>query len=279
MGFEIPLLGLLNVLLSRIKGSSQDIEEIRANLRRLPEDLLQKINELLSFLSRELKEKGKPYKLLLIIDSLDRHPPQVLEKAFVEMAHLFTRLETSLILTVPLGLIYQPSRDAIPDTGFHTLVLPTPRVRRKEQSWQEYDAESVSLLEEVIKRRVEVETIFEEPDLVRRMVLMSGGSLRELLRFLFEAALEADEKIDQQALERAFKNEKRSFLAPLKREDLPLLLKIHREKEINKTPEELRLLFYRFALEYNHETWYDVHPLIYYYHESFRRLLQEEGLL
>ena len=276
VGAKIPFLGgILSVLLSRIKGYSQDVKEIRAHLRRHPEDLLEKINSLLGFLVEELKKHGKPHKLLLIIDSLDRLPPEVLEGAFVKMAHLFTRLQTSLLLTVPLGLIYLPHKDAISDTDFHPLVLPLPRVRRRNQTWKEYDKECVSLLEEVIERRVEVEKVFAEPSLVRQMALMSGGDLRELLRFLFEASLEAEDKIDREILERAFKNEKRSFLAHLKSEDLPRLLKIHQTKELDKTKEEFRLLFYRFALEYNDETWYDIHPLIYYYHEPFRRRLEE----
>jgi len=274
-GLQLPLLGkLLTRLTARIKGRSADLQEIRLRLQSRPDELIDNINRVFLAISEILNEAGKS-KLLLMIDSLDRQPSEIMERAFVQWAHMFTQLNVDLILTVPIGMIYSPRGESILDTGFSYVVLPIIKVRRREQSWDDYDEKSVDKLREVIEKRVEVDKVFTDPNIVKEMALMSGGSLRELLRLLEEAALEAEgERIDREAFERGRRNLYQAFTANLRLSDYAALRNIHCRKSFDRTEEELRTLFYRFALEYDAERWADVHPLIYYSRE-FQDYLKE----
>jgi len=94
-----------------------------------------------------------------------------------------------MIYTVPISLIYEPKREALPDV-FKNVVLPMIKIRERGQSWDQIYPEGIKSLIEVIERRVEIDKVFSSPDLVKKIVLKSGGSLRELMRLVQEACLE-----------------------------------------------------------------------------------------
>ncbi|MCP4149358.1 MAG: hypothetical protein GY757_16545, partial [bacterium] len=83
MGFSIPgLLTLLSGLTSSIKGGHKSAMETRHVLRRQVSDLIARMNELFRALREALKKAEKPHELTLVLDNLDRLPPDIMESAF-----------------------------------------------------------------------------------------------------------------------------------------------------------------------------------------------------
>jgi hypothetical protein len=117
---------------------------------------------------------------------------------------------------------------------------------------------------------------------VRYLCTNSGGSIRDLLRLLGNASLEAradnKDRIDQDSAQKAVKEMRLDLERLLIPAQLyyPLLAKLHQSKRDwfdvaaadSKKLEEFRtifqnLLFNGTVLEYNgEESWYDVHPVI-----------------
>jgi DNA polymerase III delta prime subunit len=271
--FLVEFLASIN---ARISGSSTAAKELRNKILKRPDQLISNVNLLLTHVAETLRAMGKT-KILLIMDSLDRLQPEVMERAFIREALVFTRLEINLIMTVPLANIYLPTGESLLDQGVKTVTLPMVAVRGKEQSWEEANDVHVSTLSELITKRVDIKTVFEPEDLVREMVLLSGGSFRELFDLLTEAALAAGTPpITRAHLDIAARYVWNAFKAPLNEQDRQHLVKVHLEKNCDRTTEAYRLLFRRFALEYNGEGWADVHPLIMRFDERFKKLLEQQ---
>ena len=199
----------------------------------------------------------------MIFDNLDRYSPDIVHKVLIEQADNLKRLRCNIIYTVPISLIYEPKREALPDV-FKNVVLPMIKIRQRDQSWDQTYPEGVSSLIEVIERRIEVDKVFSDPNLVKTIVLKSGGSLRELMRLVQEACLETvGEKIDETAVDKAIVNVRAEFTRPMPQAYLSELAKIHMNKQTDNSPTQRSILFYRYALEYNGDHWVGVHPLIH----------------
>ena len=111
---------------------------------------------------------------------------------------------------------------------------------------------------------VEIGKVFGNPNLVRKIVLKSGSSLRELMRLVQEACIETmGEKVDGAAIEKAIVNVRTEFVRPMPQAFFAELARIHKGKQTDNSPAQRSILFYRYALEYNGDRWVDVHPLIH----------------
>lgn len=269
-GITIPgLLKLLSRLTSSIKGGHKSIMETRHVLRQRVSELIDKMNELFRVLREALKSAGKPYELALVVDNLDRLPPDIMENAFSKWASLFAQLKIHLVMTVPLPLIYYPEGTKLSEMGFRPLVLSMPKIRSRKQAWRGFWKEGVDKLMDVIDARVDEEKVFagekkDRRECIRRIVLVSGGSLRDMMHILTYAGEEAwDRPITRDHVETAIHKVRNELMSNLSSEDVKILIKIHKDKRADRTSEVGRQLHYRWALEYNGEKWADIHPLIY----------------
>ena len=261
---------LLARVTGRIKGGHSSVLETRHALQKQPDLLVRQLNKLFDQIREALVKSGRGSRLTLVLDGLDRHPDTVMEQAFRVWANQFHELQVNLILTLPLGLIYDPKGETLPSLGFQSLVLPMPKIRQKEQAWADHWAQGVDAMIRVVKARVNVDEVFAGNKKTRKtaldeLVLASGGSLRELMRLLEKAGEEAwDNPITSADVANAIHEVTKEHLLPLRFSDLPVLREIHRLKRADHRPEAARLLFHRLALEYNGEQWADVHPLVYH---------------
>ena len=261
---KIPFLAsFLAKVTALLKGTKESREEIRRQILKSPDQLIFNVNRLLDDCYRAIREKGTYDEILLVFDNLDRYSPETVHQVLIEQADNLKRLRCNVIYTVPISLIYEPKRDALPDV-FKSVVLPMIKIRERNQSWDATFPAGIRKLTEVIERRVDVEKVFAGRDLVEIIALKSGGSLRELMRLVQEACIEASgDKIDRPAVNKAITNVRSEFIRPMPQAYLAELTKIHKNKATDNTPEHRSILFYRYALEYNGNRWVDVHPLIY----------------
>ncbi len=253
-------------LTALIKGTKEHREEIRKRILKSPDQLIFSVNQILDDCYRAVKENGSYEEIVLVFDNIDRYAPDTVQKILVEQADNLKRLRCNIIYTVPISLIYDPRGTALPDV-FKNVVLPMIKIRERDQSWNQTYAPGVKKLAEVIERRVEVAKVFSKPELVTALALKSGGSLRELMRLVQEACIEATaDKIDQAAVEKAIINVRSEFIRQMPQSCFAELAKIHTNKNTDNTPDQRNILFYRYALEYldsDGNRWVDVHPLIY----------------
>jgi len=275
---KVPFLAsFLAKLTALIKGTDESRKEIRKKVLKSPDQLIFSVNQILDECYRAIRADGTYEEILLIFDNLDRYPPDTVHKILIEQADNLKRLRCNMIYTVPISLIYEPKREALPDV-FKNVVLPMIKIRERGQRWDQIYPEGVDSLVEVIERRVEVDKVFSDPGLVRNIALKSGGSLRELMRLVQEACLETvGEKIDETAIEKAIVNVRTEFIRPMPQAFLAELAKIYKNRQTDNSPTQRSILFYRYALEYNGDRWVDVHPLIYDLPEFQREVKSPTG--
>jgi hypothetical protein len=128
------------------------------------------------------------------------------------------------------------------------------------------------MLRQVLRRRV-AETLLD-PEAMKALVEASGGLLRELIRLARLSVILARRRQDARILPGdvagAMREAQNTFRCILKLEDYRHLRKVQERKSLDDLPEEAanRLLHNLSILEYDGETWWDVHPAV-------RELLEE----
>lgn len=271
-------LGLLARLKSIVKGSVEHRKVIRQKLQDHSTELIRRVNLLLDDAHRALGDHGRPANLLIVVDNLDRLAPRVGESLFFQNGDLLKTPRAHVIYTVPIATVLAPLKIGTVFERCFTLPMVKVRTREDRPSRPGIDA-----LMKVVGERIDVDAVFQSRKVVRRLAEMSGGSVRDLMRLVGNAQLEAlvDEKetIDMASATRAVMTLRQEFerlLIPA-RVYYPRLTQIHATKGDGCDPvagagleraEEDRTFFSQFlfngsVLEYNGgETWYDVHPII-----------------
>ncbi|MEM9264874.1 MAG: hypothetical protein AAGA46_05070 [Cyanobacteria bacterium P01_F01_bin.13] len=122
LGSEAPFLAKFLVkILAQIRGSATDKKRIRRVLSREVSRMKADINLLLQDGCDKLLEKFPEKKgFLIILDNLDKCPPNVANRLFFDYANQLQELNCSIIYTVPIASFYalngiSPSFDNPPD--------------------------------------------------------------------------------------------------------------------------------------------------------------------
>jgi hypothetical protein len=124
--------------------------------------------------------------------------------------------------------------------------------------------------------------VFESPQVIQQLCLMSGGHVRELLLLLKAAMMRGGSlPISQQAIRRAISDNSNTYGMTMYESEWLVLAEVHHSHRIKKDEVHRDLLFRRCLLEYRYQTeesltkcWYDVHPLIMQLDE-FKAALEE----
>lgn len=270
LGAESPALVLAKMLATvkgEIKSSSKRRQVYRRQLERNVWDLITHVNDLLDDARFRLQKAGSAG-LVVIADGLEKVIYREIgpgntkrsshEILFVEHGEQLKAPCCHVIYTVPLSLIFDRNvAQTFPDG--YSLV---PMVKVNEEDGNECQ-DGREALYQVIARRMEVEAVFENPGLARRLVAMSGGHVRDLLRLVRYAFDYTDEQVLPAHVERACQRLVNEYDRLVRDEDLPRLHQVHRERRApTDTPYSL-LLFNLLVLEYrNGQAWADVHPAV-----------------
>lgn len=279
-GFSLAGIGLS--LLSRLRaqavGSLERRVEIKQRLQLKPDDLLRRVNSLLAEARAELARQGKPARLLVVHDNLDRLGKDAAVQLLHQSGYVLQQLAADCIFTAPVPAVLAPHMLTSVFRSYYSLPMVTLRDRT--------DAvveEGVAALAGLIERRVDIDRLFDSRDSLRRLCLASGGSVRDLMRLLIGAVREADvddkDRIDGQAVEQAVTSLRIDYEQHLVPERLyyPRLAQIHRTKGSGYAGSEDggeeaadkdrssfgAMLLNGTVLEYNgRENWYGVHPVV-----------------
>lgn len=259
----LPLLGKLLASLTRtMKVESKHREEVKAVFKKYPGALLDGVNLLLDEARQILLQEGR--ELLVVLDNLDRYEPAVIDRLLLQNGDRIRELHCSLILTPPISLIYQPHSEPI-DAHFPCEVMNSVRLRRPEQPYHEFDGPGRDLLLDALGRRIDLDRLMPDEKARDRLVIASGGAIRELLQLVSDASLQAEDAgvLSLDTIEYAASRRKQRLRDSINMEGLfPTLARIARDKQPFHDDKCRRVLYLRYVFKYNGAGWYDIHPLI-----------------
>ncbi len=265
VGLELPLLArMLAAVTGQIRSGGSARRETRRKLERRLPVLMERLNELVDNVTVRACQEG--YRgLVVIVDSLEKMPLKVLESGhtnhsllFVEHAEQLKALRCHLVYTVPISLLHDRNLGVA-----FTDVDMIPMVKITEDDGQTPCQAGRDLLFALIARRLDVGAVFADEEILRRLVVTSGGVVRDLMRLVRFACVYAEGPIDERAAQRAVLKLGREYERLIHREDLELLAQVHRQRRLPISKDLARLMYNRLVLPYvNGERWMDIHPAV-----------------
>lgn len=278
IGGEIPLVASMKAELKALVRTENNYSlEVRDAFRRYPRTLIDLVNRMMDATNAALAPSER--RLLIVIDNLDRYDPGVVEALLVRGGSTFRELRCHLIVTPPIALHYKPTLEPL-GNHFQVSEMHTVRLRNRGQPYDAFapDGVGLRLLTAALARRIDLGLIFPDIDARNRLILASGGALRELLRLVQESILAArGSVIDGSAVDKAIARLRREIRDRINANGwAETLARIADEKDIHASPGCMDVLFQRLALKFNGDGWYDIHPLVAQVPEVQRALAQRE---
>jgi hypothetical protein len=240
---------------------------------------------LIEALNQHIRDSPACNKLVIIADSLDRIVPIVLDpltkrtnhdEIFVERSGQLKALKCHVIYTIPISMAYFGIANELTDRYGLPEVLPMIRVRQRGETRLLYEP-GIEVLKQLIIQRVKtvlpnlaLTELFEQPESITDLCLMSGGNMRALmllLRTTFERANTVP--IPPRAVQQAIARMRETYQTMILEEQWELLARVYLTQFLPNNEDYRRLLFDRCVLEYRQVgekeeiiKWHDIHPLI-----------------
>lgn len=234
--------------------------QLRKQIRRELNGFLERLNDLLTAAQKRVRETDTYDELVVIVDGLEKMPYRLDAETrqsnhstfFVQHAEALKKPNCHVIYTVPISLLLNRNLgDAFSD--FEVIPMVTPEARGQEK------------LRTVVRRRISVDDVFENEACVDRIVDISGGALRDLLRVIRFACDETDDTIGEAEVDRAIQKLVREYDYQVREDDVVTLAKIAEQKRLSDSETSARLLHQRLVLEYYDEAGQrraDIHPAV-----------------
>ena len=256
---DIPGIDFLNTLSTKIIVETDSRNKVRKSFRTRIEILQKDLSGACTDI-RQLEEKD----VLIIIDDLDKLDTKFAERVFFDDVHLLNMPEVKIIYTFPLDTYYSERFIPIRDR-YENEYISLVNLYNADATYRE---EALEQLKKVVFKRIDERLVSERA--LKMLVDMSGGLLRDLIKFMQDACKIAvmneadriDETIAQHAIDEHVNDYFRLF-------DYLKYQRNVREvcegKDIGKE-DLIYLLRYLFVLEYRSQEkdniWFDAHPCL-----------------
>ena len=275
MSLGINLFDVIKSKLSTEQGTKLEIKErFTQNFR----DLIDTLNAIATEIKLATKQE-----ILVIVDDLDKFDLEEVDEIFQRNLKALLEPKFIIIYTLPIATIREGVlRKHIEDeTGNEIFVMPVLKLYAKGASHQpdgKPEVAAMQVLQSVLNRRIDAELL--EDGIVEKIALSSGGVLRDVIRITQRCCSEVlvrlrrmarknqnidHVRIDMEILQESLDKSRNDIQLGLSKTDREILVQVY-NKYIPENPKEqafLDLLHTVVAIEYrNHESWYDVHPLI-----------------
>jgi len=250
---------LLGIISFKFRVEPESRAAVRQGLFYQIRELQKNISEACGQISKEKKKD-----MLIIIDDLDKLDTKWAEHIFFENSLILTVPEAKIIYAFPLDTYYHPDYRKI-SNQYESQLIPVVTLYDNEGNYLESSRQSFTEL--ILKRIVKQELIKE--DAMKYVIDMSGGLLRDLVKFMQDACKTAlmekvsviDKGIAEDAVNEQINDYYRVFDESKYAEKVRLIAQ-NKKKVDNETL--VYLLRYLFVLEYQYKKklWYDVHPCL-----------------
>lgn len=254
-----PLLLKLTARFSAVfKTSSTYKDTLREVVKKTFTEFADAFNQFIGAAEAAIRTAGLGQRLLLLVDGTDKIPLKQAQSLFLDDTEQLLGIRALVLYTAPITLKYAGTTHSKLNSE---LVLPIIKLesrdgQRFEPGWR--------ALHELLDRRIDP-AAFADPSLRDRLIQMSGGHPRELLRLLALACESADgDTIEHATVERAvdlLAAEYRYWLAP---EDYALLAQVDaaRGQHVGNDERTRNLLWRLALLHYNDGSWRRSHPVV-----------------
>ena len=269
MGAGADLWGFLS---AKLKKEDTFRNEIKVTYERRVSELSDTIDRIAAAIQTATQKE-----VLVIIDDLDKLDLSVVESIYRDNINALFSPNIRIVFTIPISVVREPKLLATLQSFCQIILLSVTKFYPQDQAHQvngKAIEENVEILQEILEKRIPHDLI--DPNVMRVLVLLSGGVLRELIRLgqecCRECMLELDINPDQSdlvinadILAAAVKTLRNQFARSLGSQLYELLVKIYADftPPDAQSPEFLELLHGLYVLEYeNDDLWYDLHPLV-----------------
>jgi AAA ATPase domain len=255
----------------------------RAKLRELLNPYTEKLVDALNAFIADAKLKLPQHRqrLVVIADGLEKVTLVAKDggrtnhdEIFIDRAEQLKGLDCDVIYTVPISLVLSSRvSDLVEIYGCIPHVLPMVMTETRQNK---LNPVGIEILQSIVGSRMEsiegakgliLETqVFESPETLERLCLMSGGHVRNLV-LLVQTAIKYNEEerlpIQASALGQAIRQLRKTYRDTVNEDQWNLLAAVHRSKQPLNDDAHRSLLFTRCLLEYREEeSWHDVHPVL-----------------
>ena len=249
-------------------------ETIKQNIEPKLSDLIEHCNLLINEIILGLSEIGKE-DILIIIEDLDKIPVDRAEELFFNYTSQLTQLKCNVVFTFPISSYFNIRFNTIRQSFDAIYELPMIKVINPDQT---ENPEGIDMLIKIVEKRMDL-SLFDDDGLLKRLILKSGGCIRDLFRMIAEAAEHAidfgnttmsklDCDISIQSLKREYDNTIADNFRNGKKIEVSTyyntLVKMAKDpgKKADHTEEILDLRQNLCVLGYNGTGWCDVHPIV-----------------
>lgn len=225
--------------------------------------------------NRLKKRHGPDRDVVLLVDSVEHirgtsvnatTVQSSVETLFATHADKLRLPNMHVVYTVPPYLkVLHPNLGRLYDAG---AVQVFPAIKLLDRATGKLNPHGVEAMRRVVEKRGDWRRLLGKPQVMERVILESGGQLRDLLRILAEIIRRAKAlPVDEITLVEAINQIRVEFL-PIADADAVWLARIARThkaglKETQKLPDLARFLDTHLVLCYRDgDEWYDVHPLV-----------------
>ena len=274
-GISVETPGILTNILSvfaKIRADLKYNEETRLEYRQKIRVRSSEWVKLLSNVSDEIKEGTGGKAPIIIFEDLDKLNPDAAWTVFYNYPAILSGMPFPVIYTFPIGLSYDTKFSAM-EAYFEIKTLPMIKI---ETIGGEPFDNGINVIKEIVEKRSRL-SLFEE-DVLKQLILYTGGSLRDLFHAINTSAKRAERRnsatISMEDAERALEELKTSLTRRIENKDYNFLLNIYKgNKEMIEDKEMLlKMLQASVVLEYNGKRWHNVHPLV-------AKFFKEQGLI
>lgn len=263
---DLDSLAHLPILTAALRASQELSTKFRDQAVTQIQDLLRDLNDLVAEVVADLHVE-----VVFIIDNLEKIPEQTADGHVSLHEALFVRdlplldIPAHLVLTYPISLNYSNVELLRVFPGSNKTTLPMVSVRRPPGSPERGDdREGIAALRHLLLRRVKRE-VFADDEAIEHMIRSSGGCVRDLMRFVGDLPIVAEPPFTRDHVDRAvqdFKNDYERILA-----GKPYVRYLGAIEQSGRISDDLEpdwkreILLGLVVLEYDTDTWFDVHPL------------------
>ena len=255
---SIPyLISVFTKFTAAFKTNATYKDSIRKVIRNNFADFSTAFNGLLRDAESALSAAGIATRILFVVDGTDKLRSEDRRNFFVQDAEQLLAIDTHVIYSAPLSLKYESNLTNRLDAD---LVLPMIKLNESDDTVY---VDGPDAMVKILLLRAD-RNLFASDAEVKRLVEMSGGHPREMLRLLkLCCEFAEDNSINAATVAAAIKQlaaDYRRFLEP---EDFAVLVKVDREHAHAGNDERKRKLLYNLALlEYNDGGWQRSHPVV-----------------
>lgn len=155
-------------------------EEIRLEFQRKISELVEKINLIAATIEGATKQE-----ILVIIDDIDKLDLKLVRELFQEQIKALFQPNFRIIFTVPISALRQVTlrQTIVTETNDQIVFMPVSKLFTKENAHQQDGItieKNFNRLKEILYKRLPAELV--EPATAEKIILASGGVLRELIR-------------------------------------------------------------------------------------------------